>query len=425
MKFTENSVLLVDDEKQVLYALNRVIRPLQCKVFMADSAAVALDILKTHHIDIVISDMRMPEIAGEQFLQQVAEQWPDVERVALTGFADSSAIMAAINQGKVSRFMLKPWNDDELLKTIENSFLLSAGKRKASILQRMTREKNTQLQQLNRTLEQRVQQRTEQLRQMNTSLQASYRAVVNMLSNLSMRRMGVKTSRENQQFTPLMRETAVACGIEGEALKDLMTAWQFRHLGKLSFSDSLLQVPYLSMTAEQQKQFHTHPLLAQASCLPVKPLHAAGQILRQHREYLDGTGYPGRLKADQISLSAQILCAVNDYVELISGHYAVKPQGHIEALRYLRDRAASRYSQNVVAQMKEVLEALSSLGEALNDAELTSNDLIPGMTLSRDLFSPSGILLLGAGQVLNETLIERIREMEYNLEEVFQFFIQR
>jgi|GEM_PF-3604894 len=50
---------------------------------------------------------------------------------------------------------------------------------------------------------------------------------------------------------------------------------------------------------------------------------------------------------------------------------------------------------------------------------------MPGMTLSRDLFSPSGILLLGTGQVLNETLIERIREMEYNLEEFFQFYIQR
>lgn len=430
--YQNHTILLVDDEQGVLNSLKRLLRPLKCNVLTSSSPIEALTLLDQHPVDIVISDMRMPEMSGEAFLERAAEKHPNTERIVISGYADAQATIEAINRGKVSRFLLKPWEDEDVLKVVRKGFELSALKHENARLQKQTQEKNSELkdlnsklQELNQSLDAKVQQRTEQLKKANDSIKTNYRAVVRMFSTLTARRLGIKVSKENQKLNSILLAVANRCNLDGQDIKQLYYAWQLRQLGKLSFNDNLLNEPFLKLDPDQQREFQVHPILSQAACLMVKPLYPAGQIILQHKEYLDGSGYPKGLKKDEILPRARILCVVNDYVELISGLYDERQFSTSEAINYMQTTAPERYDQNIVSILQDTVELLSKDGETLKDTHLTSDQLRKGMKLSRDLISDDGILLLSADQILDETSIERIREMEFNLEESFKIYISQ
>lgn len=115
-------ILCVDDEKNVLRALNRVFLDCDYEIITAESGSEGLEILnQTDTVQIVISDYRMPQMSGVDFLQEVYRNWPDTLRIVLSGFADMSVIMGAINEGHIYQFIQKPWDDDKLKATISKA----------------------------------------------------------------------------------------------------------------------------------------------------------------------------------------------------------------------------------------------------------------------------------------------------------------
>lgn len=424
MEYTDRSILLVDDEKPVLNALKRLLRPLRCQVLTAESATAGLELLEQQTVDIIISDMRMPEIGGEFFLQKVAKCWPETERIIITGFSDTQSTIDAINKGKISRFLMKPWQDEEVLKVVCKGFELAQLRQQNVSLQQLTEKKKTELEELNTELEDKVKLRTEQLEASNLKLISSYRAMVRMFSAITARRLG-QDSHKGSQLNSLLIRTARLTPLTGKALKQLYFAWQLRNIGKLSFADELINQAYVTLPAENQRQFQQHPLRAQAATVLVDPLFPAGEIIVQHKEYLDGSGYPKGLKGEQISYSAQLLCVVNDYVELISGLYQKRSYSSHEALTYLKEFAAERYNAEIVDLLCSVVDQLVAEGEVEDEQCLATNALISGMVLSRDLLTIQDVLLLGAGQTLDSSVIARLSEMEQNLEEQLEVFVRQ
>ncbi len=114
----EYRILFVDDEKNVLKAMQRIFRRENYKLYFAVSAKEALDILSKELVHVVISDHRMPEMTGAELLKEVKKQYPKTIRIMLTAHADVNAIMAAVNEGAVYKFITKPWNEDDLRLTI-------------------------------------------------------------------------------------------------------------------------------------------------------------------------------------------------------------------------------------------------------------------------------------------------------------------
>ena len=422
MEYEHRSILLVDDEKPVLNALKRLLRPLRCQIYIAESAAEGLALLEQEQVDLVFSDMRMPEVAGEVFLKQVAERWPDTERIVVTGFSDTQATIDAINKGKISRFLMKPWQDDEVLKIVRKGFELAELREQNEALQAETEEKNRQLESLNNQLEEKVRQRTQQVEQSNRKLISSYRSVVRMFSALTARRLG-QDSHKGVQLNSILVRVAALSSLEGKALKQLYYAWQLRNIGKLSFSDELVHQPYVLLNGEQQRTFRKHPLLSKAATMLVDPLFPVGDIILQHKEYLDGSGYPHGLAGDEISYSAQLLCVVNDYVELLVGTYQKRPLSSGEALEYLNHYAAERYSSEIVALLGRVIDQLATETETLRERCVSAVELKPGMKLSRDLISEQQVLLLSEGQQLDDAAIGRIAEIQMNLDEQFRIYV--
>ena len=111
-------ILLVDDEPNVLKALQRVFRQENYEIALANNGAEAIDLLRNGVFHLMISDYMMPGMTGAQVLKQAKEIQPDMIRIMLTGHADTGAVMGAVNEGAVYKFILKPWNDDDLRVTV-------------------------------------------------------------------------------------------------------------------------------------------------------------------------------------------------------------------------------------------------------------------------------------------------------------------
>lgn len=115
------SILYVDDEKSNLNVFNTTFRR-DYSVFTASSAAEGMELLASSKIDIIITDQRMPKMTGVEFLKWCKAHYPETVRIILTGFSDSEAIITAINECDIYRYIAKPWDSDEMKLTLKKAF---------------------------------------------------------------------------------------------------------------------------------------------------------------------------------------------------------------------------------------------------------------------------------------------------------------
>lgn len=115
---TAPHVLLVDDEPAIRNSLIRVLADEDYRISTASNGIQALAILKAQEVDLIISDEKMPYMTGANFLREVRKQYPATVRIVLTGQPSIESMIAAINEGEIFRFLLKPWNDAELLEAV-------------------------------------------------------------------------------------------------------------------------------------------------------------------------------------------------------------------------------------------------------------------------------------------------------------------
>jgi len=118
------TVLFVDDEPRITSALHAIFRR-KYTVLIANSGADALETLKKHKVDVLVSDQRMPEMLGNELLATVSKEYPQTMRILLTGFMDKKAIVDSINHGEVYRFINKPWDNDQIREIISEAAIAS------------------------------------------------------------------------------------------------------------------------------------------------------------------------------------------------------------------------------------------------------------------------------------------------------------
>jgi DNA-binding NtrC family response regulator len=116
-----HSILIVDDEKNVLNALQRALRKEPYTIYTADGADKALQLIKAREVSLVISDYNMPGTNGLEFLKQIKALYPQVLTIMLTGQAEVQLAVEAINAAGVYKFILKPWDDEDLKITVRRS----------------------------------------------------------------------------------------------------------------------------------------------------------------------------------------------------------------------------------------------------------------------------------------------------------------
>lgn len=117
-------VLYLDDEEANLFSFKAAFRR-EFEVHTCLEPHQAVRLLDEHDFRVVLSDQRMPRISGVEFFELIMPDHPDVSRVLVTGYADTDAVVDAINKGQVYRFVSKPWNEEELRNVIRSGFYLN------------------------------------------------------------------------------------------------------------------------------------------------------------------------------------------------------------------------------------------------------------------------------------------------------------
>jgi len=118
----ERTLLLVDDEENILRSLTRLLRRDGYTIHTAQSGPQGLALLEEHPVGVIVSDQRMPEMTGSEFLSEVKARWPDTVRIMLSGYTELGSVTDAINRGAVYKFLTKPWDDDLLRENIRDAF---------------------------------------------------------------------------------------------------------------------------------------------------------------------------------------------------------------------------------------------------------------------------------------------------------------
>ncbi len=407
-------VLFVDDEPSILSALRRLVRPQGYRVLLASGGAAGLELLAQEPVDVVVSDMRMPEMDGAVFLEQVRERWPAVGRILLTGYADIQATVAAVNRGQIQRHIAKPWDDRELLMAIDDALSRRRLELENRALLQLTKAQNAELQSLNTDLSHRVRARTMELEQVNAMLEKSFEQVketfllsIQVFSGLMELREG-GLAGYSRQVADLARRTARRMGLGPRVEEDVHSAGLLHEIGKLGFPDALLRKPVSTMNAEEIARYRRHTLNGEAALLPLGHLQHVARLVRSQHERIDGKGFPDGLSGDAVPLAAQALAIASDYHAALSGRMAEQRFTPAQALLLARGGAGTRYEPEIVEAFE--LALTDEPEDVPRDRQISPQDIEPGMVLARDLLTPKGTLLLAAGHVFDARLVRQIRE---------------
>jgi len=424
MSAAENQVvatlLLVDDEENIISSLRRLLRGEPYALLTCNDGETALQLLEQQPVDLVISDARMPGMDGATLLAEVQQRWPNCLRILLTGYADLSTTVKAINQGQIYRYISKPWDDNELKLIIRQALAFQHSERERLRLEQLTLEQNQRLHVLNATLEQRVRDRTAEVEQTAdmldlayAELRRSYVTATEVFASLVGQRLG-REQQTNAQVIALVKAYAEQQQLDESISHDLAMAAALYNIGKLAWDDQLLQRPSDLMYKDERARYRQYPIVGESLLMTLEPIKDAGLLIRHHQERWDGKGFPDRLAGDVIPLGSRLLKLAVDFIELQRGLVLERRLSRDAALLLIRKYSGQLYDPQLCERFIELCTTLAP-DLALADPSILALDtrhLEAGMILARNLQAESGMLLLNEGKVLNRLLIDKLIAFE-------------
>ncbi len=422
---TPFTLLCVDDEANILSALKRLFRTQGYNILTATSGKEGLELLEREQVDLVISDMRMPEMNGAQFLEQARARWPNTVRLLLTGYAEMSATVDAINKGGIYRYISKPWEDTDMVVLVREALERLQLEREKRRLEALTQRQNEELKELNASLEEKVKARTAELSEANEKLKKGFITSVQVFSNLIELRGGA-VAGHSRKVAELTRNLARSLGLPQAEVQDVFLAALLHDIGKIGLPDKVLQKPFAGLGTEGRAEVMKHPLMGQAALMALDQLKVPAKLIRSHHERFDGLGYPDRLAGEAIPLGARILAVANDFDAAQRGTLLNSRLNESDALAYIKDGRGKRYDPVVAnaflvlmgaagadgAKVSEITSQAGLLAAQPGGVPRKTSQLTPGMMLTQDLFSHEGVMLLAKDHVLDAMVIEQIRAFE-------------
>jgi response regulator RpfG family c-di-GMP phosphodiesterase len=409
------TLLCVDDEPNILASLRRLFRASGYRVLTAESGAQGLAILEQEPVDVVISDMRMPEMDGARFLGLVRAKWPATLRMLLTGYSDIQSIQEAINRGEIYRYITKPWEDQDLLLLVRHAIERSALETEKKRLEALTLRQNDELRMLNQSLEAKVEARTRLLKveheatvAANNKLKHNFVTTIKIFSSMIELRAHSLPGHA-RLVADMARRIAVNMALDAKETQDVFIAALLHDIGKVGFSDLLLTTPLTLLHGESLGQFRKHPQHAEQLLMPLEELQGSAVIIRHHLERFDGNGFPDGIAGLEIPLGARILAVAADYYNLQHGAMVQRHLRADEARSLITSASGKRYDPHVVAAFRQIVDSGKT---DPGGVQVLARELRAGMKLARDLISSDGLMLLAVDRVLDAKMIDQICSFE-------------
>ncbi len=436
MEKKAHTILLVDDEKNILNSLSRLFRREGYGILKAENAAEALALLDDNKVSLVISDYRMPEVDGVEFLSIVKDGSPDTIRFMLTGQADLDSVVEAINKGEVSRYITKPWDDDMLKITVKEALehydLTQENRRLFDETMRLNEETarlNEELTDINEHLEEKVRDKTKEIRENFFGFVRMFADLMSLYDPV----LGGHTSR----VATLARALAVRLGLEEQDV-DLIEAAAYLHsIGLIGVpKDVLKRAETTVFLSDVELAFMKKtPIVSQRLLAHIDMLLQSGIIIRSHAENFDGSGYPDGLRGEEIHIGSRILAVCKAYDKVLSKKKDVSKRREFE---YIKQLSPKEYDPNVLAALvglrlgdaaenfyrKSLAEGGSGKRGATKkiSAPVVEHEthagtmpfeaLRDGMLLAEDIKNISGKVLVSRGSRLTNVLIEKVLGMK-------------
>ena len=319
---SEHAVLCVDDEANILSSLKRMLSLQGYKVSTCESAKEAMDLLKSTSFDLILTDLRMPEMDGIGLLKEIKNLYPTMTRVMLTGNADLESAKAAINQGDVFKYLSKPWDEEETFAIIQEAVLLSAKSRRDLALNETVQ-----------TLESRIHE--------------YFITTIKIFSNL-MDLRAPKLLSHSKNVALLSSQVAKLMGLEEEEVQEIYISGLLHDIGKIGFSDRLLRTSSHDLPHSDFEIYRKHPVFGSACLKNLDRMKNIAANIRSHHEHLDGEGFPDGLKGDQIPMGAQILCIVETYFELMEGELTGSAMTSMQAIKAIFSQSDTAFDRKIL-----------------------------------------------------------------------------
>lgn len=397
------TILIVDDEPIVLTALKFTLEREGFHIVSCTSPLKALAILAERDFAVIISDQRMPEMMGLDFLVESRALRPQASRILITAVLALPTIVDAINRGEIFRFVAKPWLREELIATVRNAVQRHELVTRNDVLQAETQRLNSQLTEANTNLEARVRDLEQQRQRLDA---ANHELAQNYEHSLELCRRILTTydpvlggqAKTLVEFATQMAATDKFNDAERHALR---TAAWLCDLGLIGVPREMLRAFRLKsdqLSERERAMLHNHPVYGQTLAALVDSHADVGEVIRAHHECYDGRGYPDGLVGDSIPWPARCLAVAVGYVE--SG---LTKTAAIDALLA---KSGTAYDPEAVRLFLKVSN-LVQLPKQVR--EIMLHELEPGMVLANGIYSPHGLLLIGEGQSLNPGTIAKIR----------------
>lgn len=344
---TTATVLCVDDEPNILAALKRMLRADGLCVLTAPGGAEALFVLEQMPVDLVISDMRMPGMDGAQFLEQVNLRWPHVVRVMLTGHSDISATIAAINRGRIFRYINKPWDEHDLMLTVRQGLEMHRLEAERQRLDLLTSQQNDQLQAANAELERRVEARTVELKDANVRLQRSHLKTIKAFADLIELRSG-GLSGHGRRVADMARRLARHMGMAEPMVLDIFKAGLLHDVGLVGATDIMLSRSSPELDVPGADFYRAHASRGAQTLCALDDMAPVAQIVEAHHERYDGLGFPAGLAAEAIPLGARILAVADALDDLECGAGGDIKLARADAIAHLLGESGTRFDPDVL-----------------------------------------------------------------------------
>lgn len=416
--FAGMTILCVDDERIILRTLTRLFHHKQYQVITANDAISALAVMKDTKIDLIVSDMRMPEMDGARLLAQVTKLYPSTYRIILSGYADFDATVDAINLGGIHRFVNKPWDNDELVYAVEEGLNIVRLKQENKKLKNKIEKQNKLLKSANNDLEEKVNLRTKQIRASLLRNDRNNKDCERMLFNF----IGINPNLSGA-FAKRVALLAVRLGeafnLDKELIHDLQLSGYLIEVGLLGLDPLYANTPFRLLSYHQKTTFMEQGEIAQQILAPAQRLNVVNSILSH--QYLPLNSIIETLKGDHL-LACKIIIIARDYWRFASGKIIDTKMSAEDVLVELNKARGSKYDE-------KILDILIAKPELINDHHqdegLNSLQILPDMVLKHSLFANNNLLILAEGHVFTDSSIRKLIEYEANQKQKFVIVIEK
>ncbi len=322
-------LLIVDDEPDNLALLYRTLRG-KYEIAKSTSPVQALEMIKQEHFNCILSDHKMPEMDGVEFLKRSYELSPDTMRLLVTAYTDAGILIDAINYAKIYRYIKKPYNPDELLLIVQGAL------------------EYWQLKYDNSSL----------VSDLKELFSGTITAIVEALDSKDSYTLG-----RSRRVTFYAVKMAKALHLSDNTIGRIELAGLLHDIGMIGVSDDILAKAE-KLSPEEYNEIKQHVNHSVKILYDIKQLKDVVEIIKYHHEHYDGNGYPFGLKGEEIPVGSRIIAVADAFDSMVTPKIYRNQVVPAVALQEIKSKAGTQFDPVVVETFEQILpETLAQIKE--------------------------------------------------------------